>query len=148
MGGTSSAYFSHQEKKSAADWWISALRESDGSIVSSRSDLCRSFASFYSSFFTGEATDPSLRASFLANLPSALSPEQASQCEGHLTADECLLALQGMARRKAPSLDGLRMEFYLKFWNVLGGDLVSVLNSCLDSASLPPSAQRCDLFVL
>jgi len=38
-----------------------------------------------------------------------------------------------MARRKAPGLDGLPMEFYLKFWNVLSNDLVSVLNSCLDS---------------
>ena len=110
--------------------------------------MCDSFASFYSSLFTAEATDPSVQASLLANLPSSLSSEQASQCEGHLTAAECFLALQGMARRKAPGLDGLPMEFYLKFWNVLGGDLVSVLNSCFDSGSLSLSAQRCDLFVL
>ena len=63
---------------------------------------CRSFASFYSSLFTAEATDRSVQASLLANLPSALSPVQASLCEGHLSADECLLALQAMARRKAP----------------------------------------------
>ena len=112
--------------------------------------MCRSFASFYSSLFTAEATDPSVRASLLANLSSALSSEQASQCEGHLTADECFLAPQGMARRKAPGLDVLPMEFCLKFWNVLRGDLVSVLNSCLDSGSLSLSlsAQRCDHFVL
>ena len=45
-------------------------------------------------------------------------------------------------RRKAPGLDGLPMEFYLKFWNVLGADLVSVLNSCLDSGSLSLSQHR------
>ena len=87
-GETSSAYFFRLEKKNAADQWISALRESDGSLVSSPSDLCRSFASFYSSLFTGEATDPSVQASLLANLPSALSPVQASLCEGHLSGDE------------------------------------------------------------
>lgn len=141
-GETSSAYFFRLEKKNAADRWISALRESDGTIVSSPSDLCCSFASFYSSLFTAEATDPSVQASLLANLPSALSFEQASQCEGHLTPDECLVALQGMARRKAPGLDGLPMEFYLKFWNVLGSDLVSVLNSCLDSGCLALSQCR------
>ena len=141
-GETSSAYFFRLEKKNAADRWISALRESDGTIVSSPSDLCRSFASFYGSLFTAEATDPSVQASLLANLPSALSSEQASQCEGHLTADECLIALQGMARRKAPGLDGLPMEFYLKFWNVLGSDLVSVLNPCLDSGCLALSQRR------
>ena len=141
-GETSSAYFFRLEKKNAADRWISALRESDGTIVSSPSDLCDSFASFYGSLFSAEATDPSVQASLLANLPSALSSEQASQCEGHLTAGECFLALQGMARRKAPGLDGLPMEFYLKFWNVLGVDLVSVLNSCFVSGSLSLSQRR------
>ena len=141
-GETSSAYFFRLEKKSASDRWISALRESDGSIVSSPSDLRCSFASFYNSLFTAEATDPSVRASLLANLPSALSSEQASQCEGHLTADDCFLALQGISRRKAPGLDGLPIEFSVKFWNVLGGDFVSVLNSCLDSGSLSLSQCR------
>ena len=56
--------------------------------------------------------------------------------------DECLAALQGMARSKAPGSDGLPMEFYLKFWNVLGSDLVMVLNSCFDSGSLSLSQRR------
>jgi len=141
-GETSSAYFFGLEKKNAADRWISALRESDGSIVSSPSDLCRSFASFYSSLFTADVTDLAVQASLLANLPSALPSDQASQCEGHLSVEECFSVLQGMARRKAPGLDGLPMEFYLKFWNVLGNDLVSVLNSCLDSGCLSLSQRR------
>ena len=141
-GESSSAYFFRLERKKAADRWISALRETDGTIVSSPADLCRSFASFYMSLFTADVTDSSVQASLLANLPSALSSSQASQCEGHLSADECFQALQGMARRKAPGLDGLPMEFYLKFWSVLGVDLVSVLNSCLDSGCLALSQRR------
>ena len=78
------------------------------------------------SLFAADVTDSSVQASLLANLPSALSSSQASQCEGHLSADECFQALQGMARRKARGLDRLPMEFYLKFWSVLGDDLVSV----------------------
>lgn len=75
-GETSSAYFFRLEKKNAADRWISALRESDGTIVSSPSYLCRSFASFYGSLFTAEATDPSVQASLslpIYHLPCLLS---------------------------------------------------------------------------
>lgn len=47
-----------------------------------------------------------------------------------LTFEECLSALLGMARRKALGNDGFPMEFYLKFWHILGSDLVDVLNAC------------------
>lgn len=104
--------------------------------------MCRSFASFYSSLFSAGAVDPVVQGSLLSNLPFSLSTAQASQCEGHLAPDECLVALQGMSRRKAPGLDGLPMEFYLKFWDVLGCDLVSVLNSCLDAGCLSLSQRR------
>lgn len=40
------------------------------------------------------------------------------------------------------SLDGLPMEFNLKFWDVLGGDLVSVFNSCVDAGCLSLSQRR------
>ena len=65
-------------------------------------------------------------------MSSVLPSDQAALCEGHLSVTEVSSALLGMARRKAPGLDGLPVEFYVKFWDVLGPDLVSVLNSCLD----------------
>ena len=52
-----------------------------------------------------------------------------------------------MARRKAPGLDGLPIDFYLKFWDVIGSDLVSVLNSCLDSGCLSLSLNVVVLFL-
>ena len=57
-GKISSSYFFCLEKKWSADRWISALRESDGSIVSSPADLCRSLSSFYLDLFTASDTDP------------------------------------------------------------------------------------------
>jgi len=72
-------------------------------------------------------TDPVIRASLLSNVSSSLAPDMSALCEGYLTVAECLTALQGMARRKAPGLDGLPMEFYLKFWSVLGSDLLMFL---------------------
>lgn len=52
-----------------------------------------------------------------------------------------------MARNKAPGSDGLPMEFYLKFWDTIGPDLVSVLNSCYLSSSLSLSQRRGIIFL-
>ncbi len=141
-GETSSAYFFRLEKKCGADRWISAIKLDDNTIVSSPAQLCSAFAAFYTSLFTATPTDSAVRSSLLANVSSSLSPDMAALCEGLLTAEECLSALQGMARRKTPGLDGFPMEFYLKFWPVLGLDLVNVLNSCFLSGCLSLSQRR------
>ena len=118
------------------DRWISALRDRDDSIISSPRDLCASLSSFYSDIFSASLVDPHIQAELLENLSSPLSGDQSSLCEGHLSMEEVLSSLRGMARPKAPGLDGLPMDFYLKFWSVMGSDLVSVLNSCLNSGCL------------
>ena len=141
-GEVSSAYFFRLEKKRSADRWVSALREPDGSIIFSPADLCSSLASFYSELFSSSSTDPVACETLLSNISSTLAPEQAELCEGPLSVDECYRALVGMARRKAPGSDGLPMEFYLKFWTVLGQDLVEVLNFCHRSGSLSFSQRR------
>ena len=47
-GETSSKYFFRLEKKRGADNWISAMKSSDGNIVSDISGICDPWVSFYS----------------------------------------------------------------------------------------------------
>ena len=141
-GETSSAYFFRLEKKCGADRCTFAIKLDDGTIVSSPTDLCAAFADFYTSLFSATLAEPVIRDSLLSNVSSSLSPGMAP--EGHLSSAECLTALQGMARCKAPGLDGLPREFYLKFWPILGSDLVkvNVLDSCFDAGCLSLSQRR------
>ena len=72
----------------------------------------------------------------------SLEPEQALLCEGPLTVAECRAALFGMARCKSPECDGFPAEFYMKFWDILGDDLVDVLNFCFSSGYLTRTERR------
>ena len=92
--------------------------------------------------FSAEDVDLAARDSLQGNLVSSLSPEQAETCEGPLMVAECHQALLGMARRKAPGLDGLPAEFYIHFWDVLGVDLVEVFNFCFSAGFLTASQRR------
>ena len=135
-GEVSSAFFCRLEKKRSMDRWVSALRLPDDSIVSDPADLCSSFSDFYSSLYSTSETDASAQEALLANLPTPLPPEQSDLCDGLLSAEECHLALVGMAKGRAPGSDGLPAEFYCKFWDLLGPDLVEVLNFCFNFGSL------------
>ena len=128
-GERSSAYFFRLEKKGAADHRISALRESEGTIVSDIAGLRDFISSFYSGLFASEPIDVTARESMLSNICSTLTSEQSSFCDRLLSISDCRAALLGMAKLKAPGSDGLPTEFYVKFWNVIGADLVCVLNS-------------------
>ena len=52
-----------------------------------------------------------------------------------------LLSL-GMAEGKSPGSDGLPMEFYVVFWDLLSEDLVNVFNASLQTGLLPFSQRE------
>ena len=129
-------------KKRGVDRHISALKTNDGATVSDTTGLSNVITSFYSSLFRSEYTEDRSRAALLQNVNSSLPSVEVEACEGLLSVEECSAALKGMARRKAPGSDGLPMEFYLKFWDLLGEDLVCVLNSRFKSGRLSLSQRR------
>ena len=94
----------------------------------SPSDLCASFQGYDAAHY-----------SLLDNISASLCPYQAYYREGLLTPSECNQAFLGVVRGKAPGSDGLPIGSFVKFWDVLGLDLVDVLNSCYRSCSLSSS---------
>jgi len=86
-------------------------------------------------------TDQVILDKLLDELSSSLPPDQVAVCEGYVSTQEVYKALVGMATGKSPGSDGLPAEFYVAFCDVLGADLVEVLNASLDSRS-PSLLQR------
>ena len=119
-GEVSSAYFFRLIKKQSADCLVAALHCPDGTVVNSPPELVECFSQFYSDLFSAELVDFAAQDVLLSNVSAHLSPSERDDCEGLLSVEECFTALQGMARRMAPGSDGLPMEFYLKFWSLLG----------------------------
>ncbi|KAJ4938775.1 hypothetical protein JOQ06_028241, partial [Pogonophryne albipinna] len=58
---------------------------------------------------------------------------------------ELQTTLQGMQGRRAPGIDGLSVEFYKAYWDVLSHDLLDVFNESLASGSMPMSCRRAAL---
>lgn len=136
-GESSTSYFYRLEKRNGAEDWMSAMRNPDGAIVADVPSICDSWVSFYSGLFCACPTDVGVQNDLLDQLLSVVPPSQAPLCEGRLTVEEVHKALLGMARGKSPGSDGLPAEFYLACWEILGPDLVEVLNASFVSGTLP-----------
>ena len=79
----------------------------------------------------------------LLNIIHRRLPEEVNAgLEGPLTLDECYQAMAGMERKKSPGSDGLPVEFYLLFWEIIGEDLADVLNHSYEVSTLPSSMRQ------
>lgn len=56
--------------------------------------------------------------------------------EHSLTKKECLCILEQCAKGKSPGTDGLRVEFDLHFWPLMGEGLVQSLNYAFEHQHL------------
>ena len=71
-----------------------------------------------------------------------MEESQQHSSEQDFTADELLIALYDLHDHKAPGFDGLPVEFYKTFWDLLGPTLLDVLKFSLQDGLLPLSCRR------
>ena len=138
-GESSSAYFLRQEKIQGKRRLIGRIRRPDGSVAEDTIGILRVWQDFYFGLFSSQPLEEEEQNFFLEKLERKLSPDDAEFCEGTLSVQECLRALKAMPSGRSPGIDGFPAEFFLHFWDVLGTDLVAVLNSCYQLGSLSPS---------
>ena len=77
----------------------------------------------------------------------SLAKEEAEICEGKLTLQECLTALNQMPGNKSPGNDGLTKEFLLCFFRYIGSLLVESMNHSFEVGELS-SSQKQTMIVL
>ena len=146
-GESSTTYFLRQEKTSGKRRLIGRIKRTDGSIAQDTKSILNVWRDFYFDLYTSIPLDETDQTFFLQKLERQLSPQEAQSCEGLVNEQECLRALKGMSLGKSPGIDGFPAEFYLRFWDTLGPDLVEVLNSCYCSGQLSPT-QRSGIITL
>ena len=62
--------------------------------------------------------------------------------EGPLTYEVCKEALSSFSKDKSPGEDGFTAKFYIKFFDILGEDLVKSLNHAYEKGELSISQRR------
>ena len=94
-------------------------------------------ANFYEDLYTFEPTETKAQETLLNTISRRLPEEVRAGLEGPLTVEECYQAMSNMKHRKSPGSDGFPVEFYLLFWEIVGKDLVEVLNHSHEVSILP-----------
>ena len=74
---------------------------------------------FYKALFSKDFVNMQIQTEIIDDLDLCLSDAEREQCERLFTKDELFAALKGLQTGKLPGSDGLYIEFYSAFWDLL-----------------------------
>ena len=151
FGEKSNKYFLSLETSRKSKSSVRKVFSKDGFLTTDPRKIMAEVENYYTNLYKSEPLNPSanLLHSFLGNPGiSKLSDEEATLCEGKLTASECLKSLQSFQKNKSPGNDGLTVEFYIAFWNLVGDLLVDSLNCSYDYGELSNSQKQAIITLL
>ena len=92
---------------------------------------------FHKNLYTAAHCNNSNYEQFFENSNIAkLEATQQEELERPLLNEECFLILKQCSKNKTPGTDGLSVEFYLRFWSLLGEEMVQSLNYAYEHGQL------------
>ncbi|KAL7852802.1 hypothetical protein SRHO_G00185870 [Serrasalmus rhombeus] len=123
---TCSAFFFQRVRQAREERCFTSLIDSEGRACSDPARMMGIAHSFYSNLFSKRGTDQEIGEHFLSFLGTSLPSAARDSLETPFSLGELTEVLGKMNRRKVPGLDGLPVEFYSTFWDVLGPEIVEV----------------------
>ena len=124
---------------------IKCLENSKGERITSQKGILEECRSYYEALYTQpRVTDnPMLKQKFLNKIPrNALSEEGSALLGKEITMEELHEAIKGMKRDSVPGEDGLIVDFYLTFWNVVKDLLFSSLQYAFEVQHMSITQRR------
>ena len=112
------------------------IRDKQGRVVAEAAEMVSAATDHYRTSFQEKEVDVGGGEIFLDLLTKQVPPDIVQALEAPLTLKELEGALCKMNKRKVPGIDGLPVEFYLKFWDILGPVVLEVLNAVLYTGAM------------
>ena len=138
-GEISSKYFLSLEKRRQTYNKIDKLQNRHGTDICNDSEILKECTDFYSDLYRSTSPQKQEIDCFLNSIDfnQILSDEDKNFCEENISEEEILTVLKRLKKNKAPGLDGIPVEFYLQFWNIIGSIVQKVYQQAYNQGILP-----------
>ena len=132
-------FFLSQHKRRVGETVVRRIRMADGTFSSRTPDILETFREFYIDLYTEAATCEDAQNEVLGLLDRKLTDEQKTKCSEEFSLGDLRRAMRASSNGKSPGQDGIPMEFYKTFWDIIGPDLQLVFRHSFDTGILPES---------
>ena len=144
-------YFYVKEQVNQKRKIINSLKvndENDQIIITDPKLIQKHLKEYYTKLFQEQPVDVTAQNEILQHTKVKLSNEQREYLEAPLTEEEIFNAIRDTETNKSPGIDGIPIEFYSKFWNVLKDDFVEMANMIYIDQQTLTITQKTGIIVL
>ena len=117
-------------------------------VVTEPDDILDEVHQYYTELFRKRELDTNLQDELLQSVTKKLPPRQRMSMEKRITDKELEIATKAFNTDRSPGLDGIPIEFYLEFWDVLKEPFRELANDFLFNHIDEGSQQRISLITL
>lgn len=144
QGEKSGKLLAWQIKKLQSSKAINSILTDSGTLSSDPLEINRTFANFFQTLYTSEATgDTSHQTNFLDDIQfPSFSDEARKQLEASLSVQEVLKAISIMKNGKTAGPDGLPIDIFKAFKEKLVQPFMNMVEESLENGILPPSLRK------
>lgn len=142
-GEANSSYFFALEKRnckrnSLTSLNINGVKCTDPKLISNF--VTDFYQNIYTSAFDKHCSDHYVNK--IKTCVPVIDPEFKTFCDSNLTLEEIQVALYSMKKGKSPGNDGLTVEFYMHFWELIKDPLLSMYDECIDLKDMTTSMKQ------
>ena len=135
-GEKPTSFFFRLERNRAQKHLIASILYMEGNEVHTQKEIEKAHVDFYTELYSVSEIDEDAKTSLLDGISRVLPPVDSDCCEGEIAMHEVTKAVKDLRPEKVPGPDGLTVEFYNCFRDLLGPKLVKVANKCFKDEEL------------
>ena len=123
------AFYSKLEEHKIAGDIIGQLAETkDGKIFTDKGNVMRIATKFYTDLYTPSKVNIAKQDKLLKNIDKKVTQEEKEKLDSPILEDEVKLAVFQMQPEKSPGLDGIPVEFYQEYWDLIKDIYMAYIN--------------------
>ena len=119
-----------------------------GKILNNQQDISTYITNYHRKMYSKASIDESMQQWFLSFIKTTISNEDNDELIDVITEDELFGILVSFNLNKSPGIDGLPIEFYLKFYHIMKSELCQMFNNSMFFKNLTNSQRMAIIMLL
>lgn len=117
--------------------FIDILETDHGDVLTDQRNIVHEIHQHFEKMYSSESTDDVSLDNMIRVFNSEVTQDENAEVLLEFSRDEVFDFILNSPSHKSPGPDGLPKEFYVKFWNVIGGTFTDIVNEILMGGPVP-----------